>query len=270
MPALATLLLALLAASTGAAADSPYALDNPAQLLATNDGALLVAERGARNRILRVDPASGAFTVFATGIPSPFGLARAADGRLLVSSTSGLYRVRTGKPPQRISALGMSPIVVLPNGGIAFGHETSIGILPARSTKPRLFRASVNYPHGLVRLGNGDLVVSDTGNGRLLRIDVRGRVRVIASRLRSPMAIAAEPSGSLLVIVFDTGSVVRVSASGRKQTIARGFTTPYGLARAPDGTLYVTEAGDIARATGKLWRLERDGTRTAIPLHPAG
>jgi hypothetical protein len=27
--------------------------------------------------------------------------------------------------------------------------------------------------------------------------------------------------------------------------------------------------GDIARATGKLWRIAPDGTRTAIPLHRA-
>ena len=83
------------------------------------------------------------------------------------------------------------------------------------------------------------------------------------------MALVAEPSGSLLVIVFDTGSVLRVSTSGRKQTVARGFTTPYGLARAVDGTLYVTEAGDVAHATGKLWRVAPDGTRSVIALHPS-
>ena len=83
------------------------------------------------------------------------------------------------------------------------------------------------------------------------------------------MGIAAEPSGSLLVIVFDSGSVVRISRSGRKETVARGFTTPYGLTRAPDGTLYVTEAGEVSRATGRLVRIARDGTRTTIPLHDA-
>jgi glucose/arabinose dehydrogenase len=261
-------LLALVVVSSGAAGDAPYALDNPAQLLVAKDGALLVAERGAQNRILRVDPATGAFTVFATGVPSPFALASAPDGSLLVSSTSGLYRVRGGKP-HRITPIGMSPIVVLPDGRIAFGHETSVGILRPGSAKPRLFRATVNYPHGLARLRNGDLVVSDTGSGRLLRLDARGRARVIASRLRSPMALALEPSGSVLVIVFDTGSVMRISMSGRKQTVTRGFTTPYGLTRAPDRTLYVTEAGDVASATGKLWRIAPGGTPTQIALHPA-
>jgi hypothetical protein len=118
--ALATFLLVLLVAPVGVAADGPYALDNPAQLLVAHDGALLVAERGAQNRVLRVDPSSGAFTVFVTGIPSPFALARAGDGPVLVSSASGLYRVRDGKA-RRIAAVGMSPIVALPNGGVAYG-----------------------------------------------------------------------------------------------------------------------------------------------------
>lgn len=269
MRACVLLLLALLAASAGAAADAPYALDNPAQLLVTGDGALLVAERGAQNRILRVDPASGAFTVFAHGVPSPFALARASDGSVLVSSTSGLYRVRGGKT-RRISATGMSPIAVLPEGGVAFGHESSVGVLPRGARRPRLFRVNVDSPHGLVRLPGGDLVVSDTGHRRLLRIDSRGRTRVIASRLRTPLALVAESSGSLLVIVFDTGSVMRVTTSGRKETVARGFATPYGLARALDGTLYVTEVGELSRPTGKLWRVEPDGTRSSVALHPAG
>jgi len=246
----------------------PYALDNPAQVLETPDGALLVAERGTHNRILRIDPATGAFSVFARGIPSPWGLGYAADGSLLVSSTSGLYRAAPGESPTRIADVSISPFAVLRDGGIAFANETSVGIIPAGTSRPRLLSVGVNFAHGLAVLEDGALAVSDTGNGRLLRIDPDGgSATVITRALKTPLGLAAEPSGALLVVDFDGGRVVRVSPSGVLATVAEGLVKPYALTRARDGTVYVTEAGEVARASGGLRRVEPDGTVTTIRLH---
>jgi sugar lactone lactonase YvrE len=153
------------------------------------------------------------------------------------------------------------------NGDIAFANETSVGIIPAETRRPRLLPAEVNFAHGLVALSGGDLAVSDTGNKRLVRLDpVTGRASVITTAVKTPLGLAAEPSGSLLVVEFDPGSVVRVDASGGLSTVARGLAKPYGLTRAGDGTLYVTEAGEVARATGSLRRVAPDGTVTTIRL----
>lgn len=253
--------------SVSVRAAPPYALDNPAQVLETKDGALLVAERGARNRILRIDPASGEFSVFARGIQSPWGLGYAADGSLLVSSTSGLYRVSQGASPTRIADLSVSPFAVMKDGGIAFANETSVGIIPAGSARPRVLPVSVNFAHGLVVLDDGGLAVSDTGNGRLLRVDPEsGSATVITRALKTPLGLAAEPSGSLLAIEFDSGTVVRVSPAGAVTTVARGLVKPYALTRARDGTVYVTEAGDVSRASGALRRIAPDGTVATIRL----
>jgi streptogramin lyase len=245
----------------------PYAIDNPAQVLPQADGTLLVAERGARNRILRIDPATGRLTVFATGIQAPFGLASAGDGILLVSSTSGLYRVAPGGRPTRIADVGVSPFTILPGGEIAYAHESSVGILPPGGGRPRILPTKVDFAHGLVLLPDGDLAISDTGNDRLLRVDPdTGAMTVIASGLQTPMGLALEPSGSLLLIEFDARRVVRVSPSGAQTTVAGGFRTPYALARAGDGTVYVTEAGELSRATGSLHRIAPDGTVTTVRL----
>jgi sugar lactone lactonase YvrE len=253
-------------ATVSVRAAAPYALDNPAQVIEAQDGTLLVAERGARNRILRVDPTTGAFAVLATGVPSPWGLGLDADGSLLVSSTSGLYRVADGKSATKVSDVSISPFAVMKDGSVAFANETSVGIITA-GAGPRLLPASVNFAHGLAILGNGELAISDTGNGRLIRVDpADGRTTVITTALTTPLGLLAEPSGSLLAIEFDSGRVVRVSAAGDVTTFARGLSKPYALTRARDGTVYVTEAGDVARASGALRRVAPDGTVTTIRL----
>ena len=253
-------------ASVSVRAAAPYALDNPAQVIEAQDGTLLVAERGARNRVLRVDPTTGAFAVLATGVPSPWGLGFDTDGSLLVSSTSGLYRVAGGKSTTKVADVSISPFGVMKDGSVAFANETSVGIITA-GAGPRLVSASVNFAHGLAILGNGELAISDTGNGRLIRVDpADGRTTVITTALKTPLGLLAEPSGSLLAIEFDSGRVVRVSAAGDVTTFARGLSKPYALTRAHDGTVYVTEAGDVARASGALRRVAPDGTVTTIRL----
>jgi hypothetical protein len=245
----------------------PYPIDNPAQPILSPDGSLLVAERGARNRILQIDLVRETFTVLASGILSPWGLGFDAAGALLVSGSGGLYRIAADRRPERISDVSVSPFSVLADGAIAFANEASVGIIPAAGGPPRFLPAQVDFAHGLAQLPDGTLAVSDTGNNRLLRVDpVGGAPTVITSAVKSPMAIAAEPSGSLLVVEFDTGSVLRVTLAGALTTVASGLDKPYGLTRTADGTLYVTEAGEVTRATGRVARIAADGTLSRLRL----
>ena len=144
-----------------------------------------------------------------------------------------------------------------------------MGIITAGNPRPRLLPVTVDFAHGLARLPDGSLAVSDTGNNRLIRVDLEtGRSTVIAGGLRAPLGIAAESSGALLVVEFDTGSVVRVGmgTAGERTTVARGLLRPYALARTDDGTLYVTEAGEVSRASGSLRRVSPSGAVTTIRL----
>ncbi len=102
---------------------------SPAQVLVLKDGALLVAERGTHDRLLRVNPTTGATTVFARGLGKPWGLAYARDGSLLVSSTNGFCRLRPHSRPTRIAAVSISPLAVLADGRVAYSNETSVGLL---------------------------------------------------------------------------------------------------------------------------------------------
>jgi sugar lactone lactonase YvrE len=246
----------------------PYALDSPAYPLVLRDGSVLVTERGIHNRLLCVDPATGVFTVFARGISSPFGVAYDRDGSILVSNNDGLYRIAEGAPPTRISDVSISPFAVLPSGEIAFGNVNSVGIMRV-DAQPRLFPVEVDAPHGVGLRPDGDLVVSDTGHNRLLRINPATGAASVITTLQTPVGLVMEPGGSALVLAFEDGRLVRVSPSGAITTVASGLPTPYGLARAGDGTVYVTKVGEARRATGALLRVDPNGTVTTIRLTPA-
>ena len=249
--------------------EASYALAQPGQLLVV-DGSILVAERGDRDRVLRVDPATGSFVVFGTGIPEPFGFARARDGSILVSGESGLYRLSaTGGKAERIVDVEAGPIAVAPNGDVFFGNRSSLGRLTIASRRVETFPIDVSVPHGLALAPDGTLVVSDTGNDRILRVDLgSGRTTVDADRLRAPLGLVLEPSGAALVVEFDAGTVLRVDATGSRNVVASGLVKPYAVDRAAGGTLYVVESGDDRRASGRLRRVEADGSVSTLRLVP--
>jgi sugar lactone lactonase YvrE len=250
-------------------ADS-YLLAQPAGVLVLPDGSVLVCERGSKNRVLRVDPASGRFSVFATGTPVPFGLARAADGSIVVAGDAGIFRVPpTGGRASQLSAVPASPIAFAPNGDLYYGHFTELGRIRPGSRAADRLSTEVNFPHGLAVAEDGSLLVSDTGNKRLIRVDPRdGRVTVVAAGLRTPMGVVLERSGAALVLEFDLHSVSRIAPNGSKTTVATGLPSPYALARAQEGAVYVVETGSVSRATGTLDQIDDDGSHHRIRLLP--
>jgi hypothetical protein len=239
-----------------------YPLALPAQLLAVDDRFLLVVERQGRDRILRVDVDSGRFTVAASRFPAPWGLARDATGRVLVSGGSGIYELGGRK----VAAVPASPIAAAPNGDLYFAEESRVGRI-GRDGRVETLTTDVAAPHALVLRHNGSLVVSDSGNGRLLRIDPATRATtVLASGLRNPLGAIETSNGALLVVEFDSGRLLRI---GDGHVLARSLRRPYALTQSASGSIYVAESGDLGRPSGDIARVAGDGTVVRLRLIPA-
>jgi streptogramin lyase/molybdenum-dependent DNA-binding transcriptional regulator ModE len=242
-------------------------LDQPAGMLVQADGSLLVAERGARDRILRVNPRTGTRRVWAKGLDDPFGIVRAHDGSILVSQNGSIVAFDgRGRRLRTIAEVEASPIAVAANGDVFYANR--FGELGRIGADGRVHRydLELSVPHGLGFAPDGSLIIADTGNRRIVAVDpATARLRTVARGLRAPLGLVVEPSGSALVLEYDTGRLLRVRRNGTRSTVARGLVKPYALARARNGTVYVSEAGSLGRPSGAIRRVAPNGRVTRVP-----
>jgi DNA-binding transcriptional LysR family regulator len=267
--ALALLTAIAVAVVCGAAAGARprLVLDQPAGILVQADGSLLVAERGSRDRILRVDPRTGGRRVWAKGLEDPFGIVRAPDGSIIVSQNGSILAFDgRGRRLRTVAEVEASPLAVAANGDLFYANRFGeLGRIGADG-RVRRYDVELSIPHGLGVAPDGSLIVSDTGNRRIFALDSQtGRVRVIARGLGAPLGLVVEPSGSILVLEYDTGRLLRVRRNGTRSTVAKGLVKPYALARARNGAVYVVEAGDLDRPSGRIRRVVPGGAISGVP-----
>jgi sugar lactone lactonase YvrE/DNA-binding MarR family transcriptional regulator len=267
--ALALLAVIVAAAVCGAAVGAlpRIVLDQPAGILVQRDGSLLVAERGSRDRVLRIDPRTGGRRVWAKGLDDPFGIVRTPDGSILVSQNGSIVAFDgRGRRRRTVAQVEASPIAVSAGGDVFYANRFGeLGRIDGDG-RIRRYDVELSVPHGLGFAPEGSLIISDTGTGRILSLDPEnGRVRTIARGLRAPLGLVVEPSGSVLVLEFDTGRLLRVRRNGTKSTVAKGLVKPYSLARSRNGTVYVAEAGDLDRPSGRIRRIAPSGASRAVP-----
>jgi sugar lactone lactonase YvrE len=202
-------------------------LDTPSALALAPDGTLVLAETGAHT-ITRLDPKTGQSSTvagvrgragYADGAGAaalfngPIGVAVGPDATVYVADTYN-DRIRAVDPKSQ-------EVRTLAGGG-------EPGIIDA----PQGSDARFDTPCGIAVAPDGALIVADTGNHRLRRVDLGGAVTTIAG--------TGEPKS------FDG------------PLLAASFDEPVGLAVAPDGTIYVADAG------GSTLRACRFGTMPGV------
>ncbi|MFF0478841.1 hypothetical protein [Streptomyces sp. NPDC004284] len=253
----------------------------PENIALTPDGTAVVTFAAAR-QVAIIDP-EGATRILATlpapadggvhtpvlGFPLTSGIVRAHDGTLYflyatgTSDLTGLWRMRPGGTPHRITAL---PADSLPNGlaldehhgrlymadsalGEIYTVRTSGGPATTWSAAPELASTGFIGVNGL-KLHQGALWASNLDQGTLVRIpfgpDGRpGHAQVRATGLQGIDDFAFTGRGDQILAAIDgPNKVVRVEQDGSSSTVltgADGLQNPTSIA-VRRGTAYIPSA----------------------------
>lgn len=230
--------------------------NTPSGLAIDHSGNIYVADTG-NNRIRKVTPQGVVTTVAGTGtagyldgaaesaqFDGPIGVAVDAAGNIYVADTYN-DRIRKITADAQVSTVAGAG-----RAGLADGD-----------TKAALF----DTPCGVVVYPDGTLVIADTGNNRLRKIDPAGQVTTLAFNfdgetnagvLRKPVGLALTHDDFLYVTESDRGRVVQIAPDGKGCVIAGNgpgfadgstarFNQPSGLAIDPrNGDLVVADSAN--------------------------
>lgn len=243
----------------------PLVFDEPTGIALRSDGSLLVVEFG-RRRLVRVDTGTGRITEIAT-FDKPWGVAQAASGTVFASDRGTLLRIDPGGKPTAVAEVDpgveIGPITVTPGGDVFYSTARALYRLPegrAGTARPVAPEVGLDGPHGLAIAADGALLVSDTNDGRILRVDPADERVTTFARLGHPRGIGVDADGSVYVAAADEHRVVRFGASGEPLgPLGARFNDPYALTVAPDGTVYAIDVG-----LGVIRRIGPDGSSSVV------
>jgi streptogramin lyase len=246
---------------------APLVLVEPTGIDVAPDGALLVVEFG-RRRLVRIDPVTGRLAPLAD-LVKPWGVARAPSESIYVSDLGWVKRIEPGRVPQIVATVDpgveVGPLTVTPAGDVVYSTVSAVYRLAhGTAGTPERLAAGTPFsgPHGIAVAADGSLLVSDTGNGLIRRIDPAGSVTTFAA-IGGPRGIDVAPDGTVYVAGGDEHRIVHLDASGKRLgTVGPRFGDAYALSVARDGTVYAIDIGaDVIR------RLSPDGTSTVVGRH---
>ncbi len=205
--------------------------------------------------------ASPQIEVVARGLPGPDDLALAPDGSLWVSDVvAGTISRLLPDGSLQVMARGLqSPegLAFLPDGGLIIaeqGRNRLVRLDPSQSdVTPWLELPNLTQHPGVDGIAfepmppGPALIVPDSPNGQVLRIDLANRgERVLAKGFARPVGAWVAGDGSVWVVdETDPGLVVRIHPDGAREDVAR-LPTPDDVVVDPSGNVFVTTLTDRA------------------------
>lgn len=207
---------------------------------------------------------SGARPLTRPGLVVPRGLALSGDD-LLVADGVSLKRVAGGAAEVLVATV-IDPIpppyalAIAPGGRarITVPHLGEVHEVDLVARRSRKLAGGLDWPTSIVALPGGAALVTDTGAGRLVRVEPDGSTLAIASGLVSPVGLALRGTQAL-TLEPTGGRVIAVHEHAAPTVVASGLAGPAGIAADARGNLYVAET-----RTGSLLRIAPDGERLRI------
>lgn len=198
-----------------------------------------------------------ALAILARGFGGPDDLALLPDGSILFSDIgNGTINqiAHNGKVTTLLRGLKEPEgIVLLPDGALIIAEQDTNRLLffhPGTGQSATTWLKLVNKTghagvDGIVRdPATGDLIVSDSPNGRVLRVSADAKsVRVIATGLVRPTGAAVAPNGDIIIADEYGDAVVLLRADGGVISLGR-FSMPDDIAIDAAGNIFVASLGD--------------------------
>lgn len=221
------------------------ALDEQGNLFISDIGVHCIFKLDRRGRLTLV---AGTGEAGFSGDGGPAKLARLRSPHdLLVDQQGNLLVADTGN--QRIRRIDERGLITTVAGDGRPLQSNYNGVPPP---------LSLNNPQGLALAADGSLLIADTYNHVVRRLDQQGKLTILAgsvagyggdggpadkAQLNLPMAVAVGPDGSVLISDAANSRLRRVSPDGRIQTVAG-----YGPAQDTYGAGFAGDGGPLEKA----------------------
>ena len=225
---------------------------------------------GVRGRWLGVLTAFGWFAAHAAyGAELQYPLTAAVDGQNTIFVADrflpGIWRIREGKASVffQASKRFRTPLNAVRcvafdgKGRLLAGDSATREVYRFEDGKPvPLTGGEVGIPMGIVADLDDSVYVTDLEIPRIVRIDGKGGVSVVAE-VPAPRGLAKSKDGKLLVVSHGKNQLLKVGpADGSVRVVVEGtpFSFPHEARQAADGTIFVSDG--YAKA---IWRVGAGG-----------
>jgi sugar lactone lactonase YvrE len=213
---------------------------------------------------------SGVVTSIGSGFSSPQSIAVSPSGGFIADSgknevlyfaTSTSSPVSIGKDlnkPQGVAVDGAGNVIIADTGDnqivevpVINGVLTNADQVTIISSTTTISGTALKAPAGVTVDGQGNLLIADTGNNRIVYVPYNGSWNLasafaVGSDLSAPLATAVDPSGNVYVADSGSGQIYKLLQPfnlGVLQLVAVGFSNPSALATDASGSLFVVDQG---------------------------
>jgi DNA-binding beta-propeller fold protein YncE len=146
---------------------------------------------------------------------------------------------------ERVNVLPATPVAGTPGAPAPSLSSLREGVTNMFEGGPGAGKGEFDSPTGIFVDGNGNVLVADTGNGRIEKFSPNGTFVTSIGQFEAPSGIAVDRMGN--IYVAEIGSKHRVQKLGPDGTFIAGWAPglygPRRIAIGPDDSVYVVDSG---------------------------